>query len=800
MRLFAALLILVCAASVSTGQYVETTVLLPDSLPTLMDIRALVYHSTNSTIYAGGSWDSTVIAVDARTNTKLAGVSVGPGPHRIFCSDPPDNKVYCANYDSTVTVIDGATNQVVRTFAVEQQVSDFVYNEHEGKLYCGNDADTFLRVIDCSADTIVSRVAVSFGPRSLCYSPRLNRIYCAHLIDQVTVIDCAADTVVNSLWVRGVVPIDICYDSATNCVYTANYVSNTVSVIRCGADTLLRLVPTGLRPSAVIAGPPGKVYCANDDDSSVTVIADSATRTVGTIREPSVLSYDPVNRKVYCSGYRGGVTVIDAVPDTVLATIATWSNADAPVLCYNPASAGTYAVDGGGATVAVIGGETNTVETVIALGRCYPGPLCYSLPNNRLYCLGRGNGLLYILDCDSNRLVKLLKTRGSEGDRDTLIWNPFTNKVYVTSSGDGVVSILDCSRDSIVAVVAAGELPSALCSGDSGKVYVATQDRGVAVIDGSGDSVLTVVPVNGSAGSLCFDRAGNKVYVGRGGEVCVIDADADSLVATLRVPGAFQCEVCWNQNYDKVYACDPWFDTVSAIDCATDTVITRIRAVTGLDRIYSDSVCGKVYFGGDYYGFLRVLNAANDTLHDSLMVDASALLDNGRQGPANRLFCAVGTGAAVAVVAGYKTDSVLRRVGVGQEPSALAWNPLRSRMYVSNYGSSSISVIRDTFGVGVEESQPRASSYKPQATVVRGVLFLDGPGENGDSPSEREDARYSPHSPVMSRAALLDISGRKVLTLKAGANDVRALAPGIYFVTVSSVRNTVRACKVVIAR
>jgi hypothetical protein len=31
-------------------------------------------------------------------------------------------------------------------------------------------------------------------------------------------------------------------------------------------------------------------------------------------------------------------------------------------------------------------------------------------------------------------------------------------------------------------------------------------------------------------------------------------------------------------------------------------------------------------------------------------------------------------------------------------------------------------------------------------------------------------------------ASLLDISGRKVLDLKPGANDVRALAPGVYFV------------------
>jgi len=78
---------------------------------------------------------------------------------------------------------------------------------------------------------------------------------------------------------------------------------------------------------------------------------------------------------------------------------------------------------------------------------------------------------------------------------------------------------------------------------------------------------------------------------------------------------------------------------------------------------------------------------------------------------------------------------------------------------------------------GTSNAELRAPNSGP--TVVRGVLVLGG---NGDSPSEREDARYSPHFPVMSRASLLDISGRRVMELRPGANDVRALAPGVYFI------------------
>jgi hypothetical protein len=63
-------------------------------------------------------------------------------------------------------------------------------------------------------------------------------------------------------------------------------------------------------------------------------------------------------------------------------------------------------------------------------------------------------------------------------------------------------------------------------------------------------------------------------------------------------------------------------------------------------------------------------------------------------------------------------------------------------------------------------------------TVVRGVLFLEARG------GKRE-----------ARGELLDISGRKVLDLRPGANDVGQVAPGVYFVHRQSA-----AARVVIAR
>ena len=102
-----------------------------------------------------------------------------------------------------------------------------------------------------------------------------------------------------------------------------------------------------------------------------------------------------------------------------------------------------------------------------------------------------------------------------------------------------------------------------------------------------------------------------------------------------------------------------------------------------------------------------------------------------------------------------------------------------------------------TGNVGTEESpKPKAPSHKPAATIVRGVLFLEG-----DRPRTGTEGTV-PEWGLSPEPVLLDATGRKVLNLKSGANDVSHLSPGIYFVreaqAASPPLQTVR--KVVIAR
>ncbi len=131
----------------------------------------------------------------------------------------------------------------------------------------------------------------------------------------------------------------------------------------------------------------------------------------------------------------------------------------------------------------------------------------------------------------------------------------------------------------------------------------------------------------------------------------------------------------------------------------------------------------------------------------------------------NRVYC-TDEGSDQVTVLNCATNQVIASVAVGQGPRALAGNPFRNRVYVANYYGSSISVLNDS-APGIEESlEPQVTSRKLEPTVVRGVLFLP------------EAASHKPQA----TSRLLDISGRKVLDLHPGANDVSRLAPGVYFV------------------
>jgi YVTN family beta-propeller protein len=766
-KLIVALLLLGCVVSFSSGQWVEKVIPIPDSLSGLDGVGAIQFHAPNNALYVGGN---RLIVLDAATREKRARISL-PGSIDIMCSSPASNKLYCASRgEKSIYSVDCAANRYLRAARLASSPRDMCYAAAVNKVYVACPDSNLVGVVDCTTDSLVATIRSLNGVRAICYNSDLNRVYAAlSSSDEVAVLDCASDTLVRTIWVRGVEPADVCYDSISNCVYTANYTSATSSVIDCTSDSVVRIVAVGDDPWSLLAGPQGKIFCGGDGPS-MTVIDGSQTRTISV----GLLwrwSYDPANRKIYHGSWGSGhVTVVDAVGDSVLGSIEVDESTGG--FCYDPVGNGTWWGGGDGVAVSMIDGATDQMTAFVPVGSFHPGVLRYNPQSNHLYCVARvwgsyaSHDFLMVIDGDSGRVLKMVATRDAS---DSMLLNPVNNKVYFSNPGYNAISIVDCTSDSLVATIdSRGQYPHIMCYSGDGKVYVVNEWEGITVIDPTGDSVRTVVPVGHNPWTVCCDYADNKVYVGmwNGDPVRVIDASVDSVVATVAVGFPYQ-SVSWDARHNKVYVSSFDDSHVAVIDCAADTVLKTVTtSSSGLSRAYCDSVNDKVYFADAGITSLRILNPLTDSFYKTLNVGgAGVMVDNGRSGAAHRLYSAGYPSNTVAVVDGV-SDSLLRSIPTGSEPYGLAWNPVHSWVYASNSSAMSITVLRDTFIPGIEENRTRVSGLEPRPTVVRGVLDL---GVGG-----RQNAEY--------RAELLDAAGRKVLDLHPGANDVRALAPGVYFV------------------
>lgn len=136
----------------------------------------------------------------------------------------------------------------------------------------------------------------------------------------------------------------------------------------------------------------------------------------------------------------------------------------------------------------------------------------------------------------------------------------------------------------------------------------------------------------------------------------------------------------------------------------------------------------------------------------------------------------------------WSPDTTLSSLaGMGSANLAATGSRAHILFYDDRDGNFELYHKRNLNAGGVEEYATRDALRRPtDATIIRSALRLPVSGAGREAPG-----------------VLLDACGRQVLTLRAGANDVSLLAPGVYFLAVSGEVSRVagfRGQRVVIAR
>lgn len=754
----AAAFLIVLLTAAASGQLIEETIRLPDSLGGAYALSCMAYNPVDRTIYVGdqrdavfvidattgkrvarieagfhvtalccdtadnkvyvGWTDSMVKVIDCRTNTVTDSILVGRCPAGL-CYVPAENKVYTANYgsspryDSTVSVIDCSTDSVIARIFVGARPSGLVYNSRHNKLYVGSALGT--AVIDCAGDSLLAILDTIWSP--FCYNPDHDKLYAGYWV-----LDGAGDTVVGHWW-RG--PSHVCYNSATGRAYGVwDDLHCTLMVMDGATDSLLtrfRLNPRAVWwfTQAVVANPrDGKAYIALSKGQS--------------------LEYD--------------VAVIGGTPDTVLAWVPVGENPRA--LCWNEEQDEVYAMSTIGLSVAVIDGAGDSLKGVVYLG-CGVLDLCLAPDDDKLFVLHTDNlGAVVAVDCEANRPTGMVRVGRWP---QQLAYNPGYHKLYCSKLENSTVTVLDSRGDSVLAEVPVGRGPSRLVFNPRvNKLYSFRKLGGeVSVVCGSGDSLLrTIYPAPGGVGYSECVPATNKLYCSSPGGICVVECNGDSTVAEIAAETGAVTQICATPTGEKVY-----FGSGAA------------RILTIVDGI-RDTLIKTVSLGGEGGGM--VYNHLNRRLY-------SADRDSAR-----------------VVVFDCDADTVLRSVAVGERPRYLSFDSTTNRMYCSQDDGTAvidcdrdsvITVLQPMFGLMVYDARHQRTYLSYDWSLLHVIKdtalgLADARGRTSPVRLHPTLARGSLRLSVAERGTLLDITGREVVELALGQNDIRMLPPGVYFVHV----------------
>ncbi|MCX6843440.1 MAG: hypothetical protein NTX53_14300 [candidate division WOR-3 bacterium] len=214
-RILASLALL---AVVASGQWVEKTIGLPDSLSGLRDPGSMLYNPGSNILFISGS--NGLLLVDGLSNRVVARTPLTDFSSAARCYASQVNKVYWAGggyNDNAVYSLDGASGRVLARVSVSYQ-DDICYNPVANRTYVsGGYSSSTLTVINAANDSAVRTLDLgSQWAQSLCCNPGDNKVYfVSYGAATVGVVDCSVDSIRRYISVGGE-PDGLVYNRVSN--------------------------------------------------------------------------------------------------------------------------------------------------------------------------------------------------------------------------------------------------------------------------------------------------------------------------------------------------------------------------------------------------------------------------------------------------------------------------------------------------------------------------------------------------------------------------------------------------------
>ncbi|UCG42330.1 MAG: hypothetical protein JSU73_10715 [candidate division WOR-3 bacterium] len=774
------LFVVLAAASAAFGQWLEGMIALPDSFSYLDSLGAVVENPQTGRVYIHSA--SGVMVVNGITGAKETN-------HRNY-----DDPVFCAGADricllrrDSVLVVDARADTVVARTGTTPGWDDFVFSQTSRRLYLftTNSSPADIEVLDVTAGVVVDSVEYAGRLGGAIWDSLTNRVFFAACLQGesgIVAYDCALDSFVGGVWYERQETGFIALDQDLRKLFLSWDAGDTIVILNPDSIAeVSRVQVPGVDGFELVERRTHRLFYRH---GSATVVFDTRADSVRAEladMEPAWLDWDRENGEVYLAPCRAaGVAVVDTND-----AIDRWllvERGDTIVTLALKRDGTTLYAGLEQDTLFIADPQTGAVRGMVVAPCLRLAGLLHNPAGNMLYAFCYNKGVIAAIDSDGQMVGCIEGIRF--WDHLSAVVNPALNRLYV--AGNYVLGVVDCNTMQVVHVESLPRLREAalVLRPDLGKLYVFprihedTMGHVVRVFDCWTDSVVAEVGVWNKTPDAVYHQAAGLIYFScrRAPAIGVFDPATNTVVRTVDPARAdIDDRLCIDLNRNRVYYSAVRDECLIVIDAISSSVLDTVELPREVDTLIMNHARDKLYaLQFSRSGHFYVYDCAAESLLPEVDFDPSySALLNTRN---DKLYFYDYRNGLRVIDCRYDTTTALW--DIGQFVSFLAWDRIDNRVYAA-WARPDIFVFKDdpTGVLSHSPTEPVADRLCP--TIVRDVLWL---GQSRDRPSAGGTVSH-PMAPARTQSpALLDITGRKVMDLQPGPNDISRLAPGIYFV------------------
>ncbi len=348
-----------------------------------------------------------------------------------------------------------------------------------------------------------------------------------------------------------------------------------------------------------------------------------------------------------------------------------------------------------------------------------------------------GTGKLFVSNSGSNNVSvftlnnsgnwQQVTTIGVGANPQAMVINQVTHTVYVADSGDSKVYVIDANSYAVTSVNVGSSPRSIAVNEVTNKIYVpgfASND--LSIIDGATNTVQTI-SVGNSPGAVAVNPLTNQIFVanignGNGASVSVVNG-SDNTVSTLPVQSgaaSSQAAIVVDPQTNIAYAGING-GSLTAVDGASLAVTNLSTGTGGNSAIALNPVTHKLYTASTDPSTGNIVLAIADGA-----TNLSAPLTTQTQpwsiavNPATNKIYATNNGSNSVSVIDGATNTVSATVATGTNPGAIAIDPSQNLIYVANLNGNSVTIINGSNNS--TQNQNLGTSVSPDSLAVNPVL------------------------------------------------------------------------------